>query len=121
MITFIQTLLWFALTVGVASLAGYGVATFLLPKEYDEYRFGLMPVVGYPSIVLTTHFISGSFHLSVLESSVIAFGFLAAFSAYAFWITDRHTGLWLFLRRAANPVILSLPMLLVILWPMFYV
>ena len=115
----IQTVLLFILTVITASVAGYGVANLLLPRECSEYRFLTMPVLGYPAFILLTHFISGSFRLSVLTSSFIGYGLLFCVSVYTYFSLDRNRGVLYLMREAGSAALVSLPMILVVLWPMF--
>src|ERR1035441_10330766 len=116
----IQTVLLFILTVITASVAGYGVANLLLPRECSEYRFLTMPVLGYPAFILLTHFISGSFRLSVLTSSFIGYGLLFCVSVYTYFSLDRNRGVLYLIREAGSAALVSLPMILVILRSEFH-
>jgi hypothetical protein len=121
MLVFAQTLLLFLLTIVIAFAAGYGVTGLLLPREHREYRYVMTPVVGYPSVVLLAHFISGTFIMSVLVSSLIAFGLLFCISVYVFFSADRSTGAFYMVRQAGSAALVSLPMVVVTLWPMFVI
>jgi len=119
MIQFIETFLLFFLTILTAFVCGYGLVTLLWPKGQEEFRFAIPPCVGYPSLVLATHFVSGTFQIPVLLASAISFGALALLSLYAFW-HGRDKALPL-IRETGKVWLLSMPMIIVVLWPLFVV
>lgn len=109
------------LAVLISVICGYGLVGFLWPREQDECRHLITACVGYPGLILLTHFVSGTFLLGVQLTTIIVFILLATLSVYAWWIKDRSAGISLVLRQLGFSCLLALPMLVVVLWPLFAV
>jgi len=64
----ISTIFYFTSAILIAFISGYGVVSFLLPKELREYRFVLMVPVGYGTVCLAMDIIAIVFSLTLLTA-----------------------------------------------------
>jgi hypothetical protein len=115
---FAETVLFFAFAFVVATACGYGVVTLLLPEEYRDLGFVIMPALGYTVYSWLAFTLSGAFDLPGYATTWLSAALLLVLGAASF-----------FLRRRARPrlgeMALAFPVSalasLAMLWPLFYV
>jgi hypothetical protein len=117
----VQTVGLFLLAVSIVYMCGYGLVTLLLPSEYDEYRFIIMPPVGYTVFVWAAYTLSGTLQIATGRSCVFVFIALAVLSVASYlWRRPANEA-----RKAASGLrksfLLSLTLMVIVLWPMFHV
>ena len=117
----LTTAAYFTLSFLVAFVCGYGVVRFLLPMEYQEYRFGISAPIGYCVCSWFMFVISGTFGVTVERMTWIAFVCLSALSLAALFYAPARERWGDVVRGAGSVFLLSATMLVVILWPLFYV
>jgi hypothetical protein len=119
-LSILQTAAAFLGAILVSAVCGYGALTLLLPDELEEYRFVILVPFGYTFFGWITYLVSGNFGLNVNTSAIVAFSSLAVLSGLAAWRRRIDTA-----RSAAKRLLralaLGLPIILVILWPLFWV
>jgi hypothetical protein len=89
-VIFAETVVLFLATVLISYVCGYGAVTLLLPDEYREYRFIVMPPIGYTIFSWGAYTLSGSLGLSGKLSCQLTFIFLALLGVIAIWCDDRY-------------------------------
>jgi hypothetical protein len=122
MYDFFETAFLLAFLFATFSLAGYGVAKLLLPRRLDVYMPVLLPLIGYPTWVLATHFASGTFQTSVSLAGVISLGLMLLLSVATFVREPVSRSRFVGLRPAIKDALLLMSTtLVVLLWPLFYI
>ena len=117
----VPTIGLFLLSILVAYVCGYGVVTLLLPDDYEEYRFVIMPPVGYTVFVWAAYTFSGTLQVATAKSCLIVFWVLALLSlAVAIRWRPALEGQNV-LRGLKKSSLLMAPILVVVLWPLFHV
>src|SRR5438105_10563849 len=118
---FIQTSFYFIIGFIIAFACGYGIVRLLLPEKYREYEFVIMPPVGYAVMCWLLFTLSGTFNLRVPAVCWPALIVLLLLSVLTYWFRQpRHTLREIFVGVGCIGI-LSSTILLVILWPMFYI
>jgi hypothetical protein len=117
----LETIGLFLAAIAVCYATGFGVVYFLAPPELKPYRALIAPTVGYTVYCLAVFNLSGGFQLPVtlvIWACLVAF---VALSAAAAW----RARVWLTWPTAARELgfafALTIPALLVVLWPFFIV
>jgi hypothetical protein len=119
---FLESVIQFVVVLAVAVMCGYGVVTLLLPKEYDEHRFILMPPIGYAAFSWASFIFSGSTNVVGQTAVLLVFGASLVLGLVVFATRPSMRGELTAARRgAASILVLTWPMLAVILWPTFFV
>jgi hypothetical protein len=117
----LATALLFAVGFLIAFACGYGIVRFLLPEKYREHEFFLMPTVGYAVVTWLIFTTSGTLDIRVSWMCWPGFIALLTISALAHRrCVPAHSPKDI-LRGFGEIGLLSLPMLVVVLWPVFYV
>jgi hypothetical protein len=118
---FFYTVWQFSCVLAAAILTGYGVVRLLLPDEFRSHRLIAALPVSYSVLSGLAFVISGSFRVAAARATVIAFSIMAAVSVGA-WFCARPRDSWSALRGGLWKVLLlSAPMVIVVLWPLFYI
>jgi len=115
---FLETLLFFLLTLVIAYFCGYGVVRLLLPEEYlQEFAFVIMPPVGYCVFSWMVFNTSGSLNLPGQKAVIISLMVASVLAVLGFFRKPRQP-IFKGIRRALP---LSLCVMIFLLWPLFYV
>jgi len=119
---FLETVGLFTAVLLLAVLCGYGVVRLLLPKEYQqEFAWVIMPPVGYCVFSWLTFTLSGSFNLSGNAAAWSSLVMLTLLAVFGWWTYRRSAVSKSSLAGPLRAVGLSGPMLICVLWPLFYV
>lgn len=118
---FLEAVWCFFCAVAAAVICGFGISQFLLTDRYEEYRLIVAPSIGYSVFCGLSYIISATFYLQAMTAVRITLGLLAAISLIGYWMNRQRIGLRQLARGLGEVSILSAPMLVVILWPLFYV
>ena len=119
---FLETLVLFAAVVVLALVCGYGIVRLLLPDEYQqEFAWVLMPPIGYCFYSWLAFTLSGTFNLSGNATVLFSLGVVVLLAGIGFFIHKRKDLGDKGQRQAIAAWLLPLPLLLVMLWPLFYV
>ncbi|OQW88995.1 MAG: hypothetical protein BWK78_07915, partial [Thiotrichaceae bacterium IS1] len=117
----IITIFYFVLGLLLAFICGYGIVTFLLPKELREYRFILMIPLGYGLVCWLADLIAIALDLTLLAAIKIVFPLLIFTAIVAHFLANPHDTFRDVFRGLREVFLLSLPICIFILWPLFYV
>ncbi|OQW92126.1 MAG: hypothetical protein BWK78_02595, partial [Thiotrichaceae bacterium IS1] len=115
------TILYFILGLLLSFICGYGVITFLLPKELREYRFLLMMPLGYGVVSWLTDSFAIAFSLTLLTATKVVFPLLVFVAVVAYFLANPRDTVRDISRGLLEVFLLSLPICIFILWPLFYV
>jgi hypothetical protein len=119
---FLETVVLFATVLLLAVLCGYGVVRLLLPEEYQqEFGWVIMPPVGYCVFSWVTFTLSGSFNLSGNAAAWVSLAILTLLAGFGWWIHRQRAVSKSLLAGPLRALGLSGPMLVCVLWPLFYV
>ncbi len=121
MMILLETVVLFAAVLILAFVCGYGTVRLLLPSKYqEEFGWVIMPPAGYCIFSWLTFTLSGSFNLSGNAAAWLSLGLLVGLAVPGF-LMHRRVPSESWKKELASPFLLSLPMLVFVLWPLFYV
>ncbi len=118
---FLESVFCFLCALSAAFVCGYGLTLFLLPDRYQDYRIIIAPSVGYTVFSGLSYILSGSLGLTGGHAVRITFAILALLSPFAYYTVRPRLDLRDLIRQFAQGFVLSSTMLVVTLWPLFYV
>ena len=119
--TTIYTLFQFSLCLLTIFLCGFGINYFLLPKKYEEYRSILAFPIGYCILVWLGFNISGILNVAVTTSIMVSFLILSGLSLYALVKSYLNNNLKIVLSGIGKALLLSLPISIFTLFPLFII
>ena len=120
-LTTATTALHFLLGVVLMFGCGYGVVRFLLPDDYREYRYLIMPPVGYAVFCWLAFSLSGTFQLPLTLVCWVSLVALLAITLLAAWTYRGQDSRSDLVRNLRTILLLCAPVTVVVLWPLFYV
>jgi len=118
----VQTLVLFATVLLLSGLCGYGVVRTLLPRQYQqEFGWVIMPPTGYCVFSWLTFTTSGTFDLSGNAAAWTSLTILTLLAGFGWWVHRRSGIPPSFRAGPLRAFALSSPILVCVLWPLFYI
>lgn len=119
---FFSTIVLFSATFILAYITGMSLLFLLVSKEDDDKMPYLAGPIGYLVYSWVAYIVSGNFGLSGTDSTYVTLSFFGLLFLYANYYHYRTRGeVYNYLGAFKNIVIVTLPIVVFILWPLFYI